>query len=138
MNKKNIFLVIIFLILIGCTMGNVKGKDNFKQVVGKEYYLELNNKVSDININFEGNRVYGFGGVNRYFGEYKLGKDEKIIIKNVGRTRMGGDPLVMKEENNYIDNLENIEKYKIRNQDLFLETKNKKILKFVLKEGKSK
>ncbi|MGX6590613.1 META domain-containing protein [Cetobacterium ceti] len=138
MNKKNIFLMVIFLILIGCTMGNIKGKDNFKQVVGKEYYLELNDKVSDININFEGNRVYGFGGINRYFGEYELGKDEQIVIKNIGRTRMGGDLLVMKEENNYIDNLENIEKYKIKNQNLFLETKNKKILKFVLKEGKSK
>lgn len=59
-------------------------------LVGREFIVETETyKSKKITIGFTKDRVYGFGGVNRYFGVYKI-VDNKLVFENFGSTRMAG------------------------------------------------
>lgn len=63
----------------------------------------LKNKYPEIGITlaFDTNRVYGFSGVNRYFGGYTLTNENNIIIGALGSTMMAGSEENMKAERDY-------------------------------------
>lgn len=63
---------------------------NYNELVGREFIVETEAyKDKKITIGFTKDRVYGFGGVNRYFGLYKI-VNNKIVFENFGATRMAG------------------------------------------------
>jgi heat shock protein HslJ len=49
----------------------------------------------------EDGTFYGFSGVNRFFGNYKLAGD-KISFDKMGSTRMAGPPAAMKFEDKFM------------------------------------
>lgn len=63
---------------------------NQNELVNREFIVETETyKDKKITIGFSKDRVYGFGGVNRYFGTYKI-VNNKLIIENFGTTKMSG------------------------------------------------
>lgn len=63
---------------------------NQNELVNREFIVETETyKDKKITIGFSKDRVYGFGGVNRYFGTYKV-VNNKLIIENFGTTKMAG------------------------------------------------
>ena len=46
--------------------------------------------------------VTGFGGVNRYFGQYTTGPDGQMTIRQTGATRMAGPPEAMAIETAFL------------------------------------
>ena len=68
---------------------------------GREFILE--NKYTNIGITlaFDTNRVYGFSGVNRYFGGYTISNDNIIQIGALGSTMMAGPEENMKAEQDF-------------------------------------
>lgn len=63
---------------------------NHNELVDREFIVETEAyKDKKITIGFTKDRVYGFGGVNRYFGIYKI-VNNKIVFENFGSTRMAG------------------------------------------------
>lgn len=63
---------------------------NQNELVNREFIVETETyKDKKITIGFSKDRVYGFGGVNRYFGTYKI-VNNKLIIENFGTTKMAG------------------------------------------------
>lgn len=55
---------------------------NQNELLGREFIVETENyKDKKITIGFSKNRIYGFGGANRYFGTYKIENNKLIIDK---------------------------------------------------------
>ncbi|WP_410207500.1 META domain-containing protein [Fusobacterium sp.] len=126
--KKTIFLLGMTLFMFGCAgFGhNLKnaGVEDISQIYSKEYVLEN----SDITINFEKDRVYGFSGVNRYFGSFTADKDQ-IKIGNLASTLMLGNEQDMERESQYLKKLSQVNKITIDGKTVIL-TDGQIILKF--------
>lgn len=100
---------------------------DINSIKGVEYTLEN----SDITITFDNNKVYGFSGVNRYFGGVKIDGD-KITIENVASTMMAGPQSKMTEESEYLKTLATVNKMMIDNNSIVL-FGTEKTLKFIKK-----
>lgn len=98
---------------------------DINSVSGKEFTLEN----ADITITFETAKVYGFSGVNRYFGSIKV-DGNKIAIENVASTMMAGTPAKMEEESNYLKALAEVNSISIDGNTVTL-SGNGKTLKFL-------
>ena len=125
--KKTAILLGMTLFIFGCTGfgGNVKkSNEDISKIYSKEYVLE-NSKIT---INFEKDRVYGFSGVNRYFGTFTADKDQ-IKIGNLGSTLMMGDIKDMEMESQYLKSLSQVNKIIIDGNTVTL-TDGQVILKF--------
>ena len=125
--KKTAILLGMTLFIFGCTGfgGNVKkSNEDISKIYSKEYVLE-NSKIT---INFEKDRVYGFSGVNRYFGTFSADKDQ-IKIGNLGSTLMMGDIKDMEMESQYLKSLSQVNKIIIDGNTVTL-TDGQVILKF--------
>ena len=125
--KKTAILLGMTLFIFGCTGfgGNVKkSNEDISKIYSKEYVLE-NSKIT---INFEKDRVYGFSGVNRYFGTFTADKDQ-IKIGNLGSTLMMGDIKDMEMESQYLKSLSQVNKIIIEGNTVTL-TDGQVILKF--------
>lgn len=136
--KKIIFtLVLTGALLGGCTTMDKVEKVSTTEVVqvtldvdsikGKEYVLEN----SDITINFENDKIYGFSGVNRYFGGMKVVGD-KVELTNIASTMMAGPQNKMNEESEFLRKLNNVKTMKIEGNTVILMTETE-ILKFITK-----
>ena len=79
--------------------------------------MDANALLSEITITFAGNRFSGFAGVNNYFGNIEI-NDNKIVITDIGRTRMGGPANIMKIEEDYIKSLQASNKLSVSNKEL--------------------
>ena len=128
MKKTAILLGMVFF-MFGCSSlksnsGEMKKEESISSLYSKEYTLEN----SDITINFEKDRVYGFSGVNRYMGNYTVDKDS-IKFENLGSTMMLGESQKMEEEREYLKDLSEVNKFIIDGNKLIL-TDGKVILKF--------
>ena len=128
MKKTAILLGMVFF-MFGCSSlksnsGEMKKEDSISSLYSKEYTLEN----SDITINFEKDRLYGFSGVNRYMGNYTVDKDN-IKIENLGSTMMLGESQKMEEETKYLKDLSEVNKFIIEGNKLIL-TDGKVTLKF--------
>ncbi|QNM15696.1 MULTISPECIES: META domain-containing protein [Fusobacterium] len=128
MKKTAILLGMVFF-MFGCSSlksnsGEMKKEESISSLYSKEYTLEN----SDITINFEKDRLYGFSGVNRYMGNYTVDKDN-IKIENLGSTMMLGESQKMEEETKYLKDLSEVNKFIIEGNKLIL-TDGKVTLKF--------
>lgn len=129
MNKK-IILIATLAILAGCTdISVIQNKMQSKReiikeefemfnknsLVGKEFILESEGyKNSGVFIGFTKDRFYGFSGINRFFGNYTI-EDNKLIIPNIGITRMAGKKEDIIKEFLFISKIK--EKNEIRLED---------------------
>ena len=125
---KKIILILTLLIFTAC------GK-NLKDFENKEFALSNLYNDYKITLSFEGEKIYGFSGVNRYFGSFKL-DGNKIEISNLAMTKMAGPPEEMKAEQSYLDLLNKAVKFEILKDNLILYTDNNEKLEFVLTKDK--
>ena len=88
-----------------------------KKANGKVYHLTAPYKNTEITITFSGNSFSGFAGVNNYFGSIEI-KDNQIIIKDIGRTRMAGPEKLMDIEEDYIKSLQASNKLSVNKKEL--------------------
>ncbi|MGL6114559.1 MAG: META domain-containing protein [Cetobacterium sp.] len=137
MIKKSIYLFLLVVFFMGCSAlkNNKKDLINLQEIYGKTFYLEKNNNLENMTITLDGDRIYGFSGVNRYFGSFEE-KGNKIIIGSLASTRMGGSPEEMNREREFLQNLEGEKIIVVINNQLQLIGDNNKVMKFILKEGK--
>lgn len=117
--KKILFLVALLALGIGCNSTHIKkesvGVEKIEKVYSKEYVLEN----SDITMTLEKDKIYGFGGVNRYFGNTVIDGDS-ISIENIATTLMMGDEKSMLEEAEYLKNLSMMDKIHINEDEIIL------------------
>lgn len=99
---------------------------DINSIKGVEYTLEN----SDITITFDSNKVYGFSGVNRYFGGVQV-EGDKITISNIASTMMAGPQSKMTEESEYLKTLALVNKMTIEENGITLT--GEKVLKFIKK-----
>lgn len=117
---KKIILLFLSIFVFGCTSNISKNTVANNQLINaKEYHLD----GSDITIAFDGDRVYGFSGVNSYFGTYEQ-KGDNLKINGLASTLMMGDPKVMEIESGYLNDLSKVDKIKIQNGRLILTGKD--------------
>ncbi|HAS79958.1 MAG TPA: hypothetical protein DCR90_03510 [Fusobacteriaceae bacterium] len=74
---------------------------------------------SKADLRFEDEKIYGDGGVNRYFGSYRI-DNNNISIEKIGTTLMMGPEDIMKQEHLFIKLLQEVRSYKIVGKELKL------------------
>lgn len=90
-----------------------------EQLNGREFFIVTEGYNKKTSIGFNGNRVYGCSGINRYFGEYKL-SGEKFVFSEFGLTRMAGSEKEMTQELQFLDLLKNNKSVKLSGGTLTL------------------
>lgn len=93
---------------------NLKEKLN-----GREFFIVTEGYNKKTSIGFDGDRIYGCSGINRYFGNYKL-SGEKFVFSEFGLTRMAGTQKEMTQELKFIDTLRNNKSVKLSGDTLTL------------------
>lgn len=73
----------------------------YTDLYGREFILENKYPEIGVTIAFDTNKVYGFSGVNSYFGGYTLTNGNTIIIGALGSTMMAGPEENMKAEQEF-------------------------------------
>lgn len=104
--KKILILSTLVLALTACTTAEISDKisslksgvskvtdtilPNLKQELnGREFKILGDEYNKEVSIGFEGNRFFGYSGINRYFGQYEI-NGGKLVIEDMGTTKMGG------------------------------------------------
>ena len=90
-----------------------------EQLNGREFIIVTEGYNSKTSIGFKGNRVYGFSGINRYFGTYQV-SGGKFIFSEFGLTRMAGSEKEMTQELKFLDILKNNKSVKLSEDTLTL------------------
>ena len=114
---KKIILSLLTILAISSCQSRMDIDGELNKVNGKVYHLTAPYKNTEITITFSGNSFSGFAGVNNYFGNIEI-KDNKIIIKNIGRTRMAGSEKLMDIEEDYIKSLQASNKLSVNKKEL--------------------
>ena len=134
--KKLLILGIAALALTACTdvkvpfMSSAKTESstssstpvfaNLKeQLNGREFIIVTEGYNSKTSIGFKGDRVYGFSGINRYFGTYQV-SGGKFVFGEFGLTRMAGSESEMTLELKFLDILKNNKSVKLSGDTLTL------------------
>lgn len=139
--KKLLILGIAALALTACTdtkvpflsskSGNTNSSSNAsgtsvglfanlkEQLNGREFIIVTEGYNSKTSIGFKGDRVYGFSGINRYFGIYQV-SGGKFIFSEFGLTRMAGSEKEMTQELKFLDILKNNKSVKLSGDTLTL------------------
>lgn len=139
--KKLLILGIAALALTACTdtkvpflsskSGNTNSSSNAsgtsvglfanlkEQLNGREFIIVTEGYNSKTSIGFKGDRVYGFSGINRYFGTYQV-SGGKFIFSEFGLTRMAGSEKEMTQELKFLDILKNNKSVKLSGNTLTL------------------
>lgn len=138
--KKIIILSMAVLALSACTGGEkipvlstVKEKvekvatatanvfsSNLKQDLNnKEFKIESEGYGKNSTIGFEGNRVFGSSGINRYFGTFEV-KGDKLVFSQFGLTKMAGSQEEMIKELKFLTNLKDNANAKLEGDTLTL------------------
>ena len=128
MYKKIVTFLAAGALLVGCSSIGT-GKNDIKSIEKQEFLLTNMYKDANITIAFEGDRVYGFSGVNRYFGGAKI-DGENIEVLNVASTMMAGPENRMQAESGYIKLLNESDKIEVKNDSIILLTKDNEKLIF--------
>ena len=114
---KKIILSLLTILAISSCQSRMDIDGELKKANGKVYHLTAPYKNTEITITFSGNSFSGFAGVNNYFGSIEI-KDNQIIIKDIGRTRMAGSEKLMDIEEDYIKSLQASNKLSVSNKEL--------------------
>ena len=115
-------------LLVGCSSLE-SGKNDIKNIEKQEFMLTNVYEDANITISFEEDRVYGFSGVNRYFGGAEI-KGDNIKVLNLASTMMAGPENVMQTESEYIKLLNDADKIEVKNDKIILFTKSNEKLIF--------
>lgn len=114
---KKIILSLLTILAISSCQSRMDIDGELKKANGKVYHLTAPYKNTEITITFSGNSFSGFAGVNNYFGSIEI-KDNQIIIKDIGRTRMAGSEKLMDIEEDYIKSLQASNKLSVNKKEL--------------------
>ena len=134
--KKFLILGITAVALTACTDVNVPFMSSAKtesstsssapvfanlkeQLNGREFIIVTEGYNSKTSIGFKGDRVYGFSGINRYFGTYQV-SGGKFVFGEFGLTRMAGSESEMTLELKFLDILKNNKSVKLSGDTLTL------------------
>ena len=90
-----------------------------EQLNGREFFIVTDGYNKKASIGFQGDRVYGFSGINRYFGDYQV-SGGKLVFGEFGLTRMGGSQEEMTKELQFLDLLKNNKSVKLSGGTLTL------------------
>ena len=90
-----------------------------EQLNGREFIIVTEGYNSKTSIGFKGDRVYGFSGINRYFGTYQI-SGGKFVFGEFGLTRMAGSESEMTLELKFLDILKNNKSVKLSGDTLTL------------------
>lgn len=127
--KKFLILGIVAVALTACTdvkvpfMSSAKTESSSssstsifaslkEQLNGREFFIVTDGYNKKASIGFQGDRVYGFSGINRYFGDYQV-SGGKLVFGEFGLTRMGGSQDEMTKELQFLDLLKNNKSVKL-------------------------
>lgn len=128
MKKLTIFLITTML-FVGC-FG--KKESVSSQIVGNTYTLQGVLPESEIDINFEKDKISGTSSVNRYFASYTL-EGNKISIQEPGSTRMMGPENLMIQEQKYLKDLKDSKEIEVTKDGIVVLTNSGEKLNFVKK-----
>ncbi|PGH20925.1 heat-shock protein HslJ [Fusobacterium polymorphum] len=134
--KKFLILGIVAVALTACTdfkvpfMSSAKTESSTsssapvfaslkEQLNGREFVIVTDGYNKKASIGFQGDRVYGFSGINRYFGDYQV-SGGKLVFGEFGLTRMGGSQDEMTKELQFLDLLKNNKSVKLSGDTLTL------------------
>ena len=134
--KKFLILGIVAVALTACTdvkvpfMSSAKTESSSssstsvfaslkEQLNGREFFIVTDGYNKKVSIGFQGDRVYGFSGINRYFGDYQV-SGGKLVFGEFGLTRMGGSQDEMTKELQFLDLLKNNKSVKLSGGTLTL------------------
>ena len=90
-----------------------------EQLNGREFIIVTEGYNSKTSIGFKGDRVYGFSGINRYFGTYQI-SGGKFIFGEFGLTTLPGTQEAMTQELKFLDILKNNKSVKLSGDTLTL------------------
>lgn len=131
MYKKLMTLIAAGTLLVGCSSVEEK-KVAVAEKEPQEYHLTNKYQNADITIAFDDGKVFGFSGVNRYFGGASI-DGENINIGNVASTMMAGPQDKMDAEMNYLQLLSDAKKIKMEDNKIIITTKDNEELIFEAK-----
>lgn len=131
MFKKLMTLIVAGTLLVGCSSVEEK-KVAVAEKEPQEYHLTNKYQNADITISFDEGKVFGFSGVNRYFGGATI-NGEDIEIGNVASTMMAGPQDKMTAEMEYLQLLNEADKIKMEENKVIITTKDNQELIFELK-----
>lgn len=131
MYKKIAAFLAAGALLAGCTAVG-SNRIDIKKIEKQEF--QLANKYEDIGmtIAFEDGRIYGFSGINRYFGTASI-NDKKIEILNVASTMMAGPEDRMNAEQGFLRLLNDANTIEMKEEAVVITTNGNEQLIFTKK-----
>ena len=134
MKKMSILIGIFTVFLLNCFVLSAYSKRkkiyNLNETSWELVQINRNGKNVEIpkggkvTINFSGDKINGFSGINNYFGNYKI-KNNSTLSAGVATTLMAGPEELMSIEQNFFDILQSSPKISYNASTLTL-SKNKK------------
>ena len=134
--KKFLILGIVAVALTACTdvkvpfMSSAKTESSSssstsvfaslkEQLNGREFIIVTDGYNKKASIGFQGDRVYGFSGINRYFGNYQV-SGGKLVFGEFGMSRQGASEEEMTKELQFLDLLKKNKSVKLSGGTLTL------------------
>ena len=134
--KKFLILGIVAVALTACTdvkvpfMSSAKTESSSssstsvfaslkEQLNGREFFIVTDGYNKKASIGFQGDRVYGFSGINRYFGDYQV-SGGKLVFGEFGMSRQGASEEEMTKELQFLDLLRKNKSIKLSGDTLTL------------------
>ena len=134
--KKILILSTLVWALTACTTAEISDKisslksgvskvtdtilPNLKQELnGREFKILGDEYNKEVSIGFEGNRFFGYSGINRYFGQYEI-NGGKLVIEDMGLTKMAGKEQDMILELKFLTILKDNKSIKLEGDKLIL------------------
>ncbi|EJU08594.1 META domain-containing protein [Fusobacterium hwasookii] len=90
-----------------------------EQLNGREFVIVTEGFNKKASIGFQGDRVYGFSGINRYFGDYQV-SGGKLVFGEFGMSRQGASEEEMTKELQFLDLLKKNKSVKLSGGTLTL------------------
>lgn len=115
-----------------CTGSNTKTQETFS-LKGTAWQLKTLQSqaikvINPLTLEFEGNRIGGFSGCNRYFGSYKSNNDGTFSSGSLASTRIACLEPENKLETQFLRTLEKAKQYAVVRDQLHLLDAERKII----------
>lgn len=147
MKFRNLILYtfIILVVFSGCLAISPKNNAEkitplvLSQVTNQDWALEevfgvtlpAMPKAPTLSFDDEEESLFGFSGINRYFGTFTIDSQGNLSISPIASTKMAGEEELMDLENRFTSRLEDTERWLIEGDHLILlGRENKLLLKF--------